>query len=112
MVICFFFEMYSYDYKELKTGTYNFDSTYKRRPMTFDSGKGFLHMDLPRQSGQSFQISAGFIDVVNLGQGNYEISFDCKNTAGENVKGNYKGSLKYFNYAEDTQGIKPSFFDF
>ncbi|SOE22136.1 hypothetical protein SAMN06298216_2585 [Spirosomataceae bacterium TFI 002] len=94
-----FFEMYSYSNTELLTGRYNFDHNYNRKPFTFDSGRGFLNMDLPDQSSQAFQISQGTMDVINTGQGNYEIKFDCKNYQGEQVKGAYKGKLKYYNYS-------------
>lgn len=94
-----FFEMFSEKAFELSSGTYKFDSSYTSKPFTFDSGKGFLDMELPNKTTQTFQISGGTIEILNKKNGEYEITYDCKVISGEQVKGNYIGTLKYYDYS-------------
>jgi hypothetical protein len=94
-----FFEMFSDNAKELESGIYPFDSLYTGQPGTFDSGKGFLDMDIPQKTSQTFQISSGALSVINKKNGEYEITIDCKTTRGDEVRGFYTGSLRYFDYS-------------
>lgn len=96
-----FFEVYAYHNKEIPTGKYTFDSDYNRRPYTFDSGRGFLNMVLPAQRSQTFQVASGELNVINAGQGRYEIDFNCKDYEGTLIKGSFKGNIKFYDYTSN-----------
>jgi len=100
-----YFEIYTSTSKKLDIGTYEYDSTGTGEPGTFVYGGCVAEYNTDTEEGLNLELSEGTL-TVEKNDGLYEISFDCAAEDGTSVTGYYKGSLKYYNYDDDTKSAR------
>lgn len=100
-----YFEIYTSTSKKLDIGTYEYDSTGTGESGTFASGGCVADYNIETEEGTSLELSEGTLTVTK-NDGIYEISFDCIAEDGTSVTGYYKGSLKYYNYDDNTKSAR------
>ncbi|MDP3442496.1 MAG: hypothetical protein Q8T08_06495 [Ignavibacteria bacterium] len=100
-----YFEIYTSTSKKLDLGTYEYDSTGTGEPGTFVFGECIADYNSETEEGVNLELSEGTLTVTK-NDGVYEISFDCTAEDGTRVTGYYKGSLKYYNYDDNTKSAK------
>ena len=100
-----YFDIYTSTSKKLDLGSYEYDSTGTGELGTFAYGGCIADYNTETKEGVNLELSDGTLTVTK-NDGVYEISIDCTAEDGTNVTGYYKGSLKYYNYDDNTKSAK------
>jgi hypothetical protein len=100
-----YFEMFTVNNNRLEIMTYQYDPDETEEAGTFDYADGVLDYNIEAEEGTMFYIDQGTV-TVSKNEGEYEISFDCRDEDGAAVTGYYKGTLKYYDYDVRTAKIK------
>ncbi len=91
-----YFEMFASKNDELPAGDYNYNaSSYQSG--TYDYADFIINYNLETEQGTFFEIAGGKVAVTRNGA-NYELTFDCTTSNGKSLKGQFKGSLRYFDF--------------
>lgn len=105
-----YFELIVSAADQLVPGEYVFNDNYSDLPTgCFDYSEYYLNVDSSDEGSENdTEITSGKI-VVNKSGDIYTITIDCKDEKGNTVSGNYKGTLNYFNYDDDTKSARAKF---
>ena len=96
-----YFEMFTSDPNKLALGDYNYDPNETGKAGTFDDGGCLLNYDTQTEQGTFLEISGGKITVVQNGD-TYEFNFDVITEGGKHITGFFKGSIKYYDYSDES----------
>jgi hypothetical protein len=90
-----YFETFSPSDLELSPGTYYFNDVEIGDTLTFDKGQFWINLDIASESGTLVFASGGNLDI-SVNGAEYELTFECETSAGNILKGFYKGGLDYY----------------
>jgi len=90
------FELISTTGTKLDIGKYIFDNNGSTAGTLYDGG-ALINYSSETQVGTQLNITAGSVTVTK-NSSEYELSYDCTTDDNKNIKGTFKGSLKYYSY--------------
>lgn len=96
---CVYFEILSNSSTTISSGQYNFNET--EETFSFDSARVFIDYNVATREGTEIDIVNGSITVDNT-DNSYIIDFECKDSNGKKIIGNYTGTLQYADDIEQT----------
>jgi len=89
---CVYFEILSNSSTTISSGQYNFNET--EETFSFDSARVFIDYNVATREGTEIDIVNGSI-TVDYTDNSYIIDFECKDSNGKKIIGNYTGTLQY-----------------